>query len=161
MFLWGIRIICMEVGPTLDVILARNAEELERCFALRYAVFCAERGVSPEIERDELDAPGSDREHFLFWEDGSDIGAARCRYLGDTAVIQRLCILKAHRGRGQGRAAMAAVEGYCRAVGIRRVELDAKFEVCGFYEACGYTRISAPFQEAGIPHVKMRKELFE
>ena len=26
-------------------------------------------------------------------------------------------------------------------------------------EKCGYTKISAPFEEAGIPHVKMMKQL--
>ncbi|MDE6280894.1 MAG: GNAT family N-acetyltransferase [Oscillospiraceae bacterium] len=142
----------------LDVIPAQTQDELERCFAMRHAVFCVERGVSPDIERDEWDTliPGCG--HFLIREKVTDIGALRCRYAGDTAIIQRFCVLREYRGGGRGRAALEAVEALCRAVGIRRVELDAKFEVRGFYEKCGYRSISDPFEEAGIPHVKMMKE---
>ncbi|MDE6261077.1 MAG: GNAT family N-acetyltransferase [Oscillospiraceae bacterium] len=144
----------------LDVIPAQTQDELERCLAARHAVFCVERGVSPDIERDEWDALSPGCGHFLIREEAADIGALRCRYAGDTAIIQRFCVLKEHRGGGRGRAALEAVEALCQAAGIGRVELDAKFEVYGFYEKCGYTRISAPFEEAGIPHVKMAKELF-
>ena len=146
--------------PMIDVIPAQSPEELERCFAVRHAVFCVERGVSPAIERDGWDTLSPDATHFLMQENGADIGALRCRYAGDTAVIQRFCVLKEHRGQGRARGALKAVEAYCKAHGVRRIGLDAKFEVCGFYEKCGYRSISAPFEEAGIPHVKMAKELF-
>ena len=141
-----------------DVIPAQTPEALDRCFAVRHAVFCVERGVSPAIERDEWDTLSPDITHFLIQEDGADAGALRCRYGDGAAVIQRFCVLKERRKSGLGRAALAAVEGYCKARGIRRIELDSKFEAAGFYEKCGYTKISAPFEEAGIPHVKMRKE---
>ncbi len=146
--------------PMIDVIPAQSPEELERCFAVRHAVFCVERGVSPSIERDGWDTISPDVTHFLIREEVADIGALRCRYAGDAAIIQRFCVLKEYRAGRRGRAALEAVEKHCRAAGISRVELDAKFEVCGFYEKCGYTKISAPFEEAGIPHVKMAKELF-
>ncbi|MBD5084297.1 MAG: GNAT family N-acetyltransferase [Clostridiales bacterium] len=144
----------------IDVIPAQTPEDLDRCFAVRHAVFCIERGVSPSIERDEWDTLSPTRTHFLIQEDTADIGALRCRYTGDTAVIQRFCVLKEYRAGGRGRTALKAVEDWCRAAGLRRVELDAKFEVRGFYEKCGYRSISDPFEEAGIPHVKMAKELF-
>lgn len=143
-----------------DIIPAQTQDELERCFAIRHAVFCVERGVSPAIERDEWDTLTPGIAHFLIREEAADIGALRCRYAGDTAIIQRFCVLKEHRKSGVGRDALYAVEAHCKAVGYKRMELDAKFEVCGFYEKCGYTKISAPFEEAGIPHVKMAKELF-
>ena len=143
-----------------DMISAQTPEELGRCFAVRHAVFCVERGVSPEIERDEWDRLTRGCGHFLIRADGADVGALRCRYAGGTAILQRFCLLKAYRDKGYGRAALSALEGRCRAAGIGRIELDAKFEARGFYEACGYTGISAPFEEAGIPHIKMIKELF-
>lgn len=143
----------------ITVTPAQTPQELERCFAMRHGVFCVEKGVSPDIERDEWDAllPGCD--HLLIREGAADIGALRCRYAGDAAVLQRFCVLKEYRGGGRGRAALAAVEERCRAAGIRRIELDAKFEVHGFYEKCGYAKISAPFEEAGVPHVRMVREL--
>lgn len=144
----------------LDVIPARTREELERCFAVRHGVFCVERGVSPAIERDEWDVISPGVTHFLIQEEAADVGALRCRYADGAAIIQRFCVLKERRKSGVGRAALYAVEDRCRAAGISRMELDAKFEVCGFYEKCGYAKLSAPFEEAGIPHVKMAKELF-
>ena len=142
----------------LNVTTAQTQEELTRCFAVRHAVFCVERGVSPSIERDGWDTLSPGVSHFLIREEGADIGALRCRYEDGAAIIQRFCVLKEHRGRGCAREALAAVEGYCKARGVRRIELDAKFEVRGFYEKCGYAAVSEPFEEAGIPHVKMRKE---
>ena len=139
---------------------AQTRQELDRCLNLRHAVFCVERGVSPSIERDGWDFLSPDTTHFLIQEEGADIGALRCRYMDGAAVIQRFCVLKEHRGQGCARKALKAVETHCRAAGMRRMELDAKFEVCGFYEKCGYTRVSQPFEEAGIPHVRMIKELF-
>ena len=144
----------------IHIIPAQTQDELERCFAVRHAVFCAERGVSPEIERDGWDSLDSGCVHFLIRENGADTGALRCRYADGAAILQRFCLLKSYRGGGRGRAALEAVETHCRAAGIGRMGLDAKFEVCGFYEKCGYTRVSQPFEEAGIPHVKMIKELF-
>ena len=137
---------------------AQTRQELDRCLNLRHAVFCVERGVSPSIERDEWDVLSPGVTHFLIQEEGADIGALRCRYSDGAAVIQRFCVLKEHRGQGCARGALAAVEAHCRAAGIRRIELDAKFEVRGFYEKCGYAAVSEPFEEAGIPHVTMRKE---
>ncbi|MBD5133336.1 MAG: GNAT family N-acetyltransferase [Clostridiales bacterium] len=146
--------------PIIDIIPAQTQNELERCFAVRRAVFCVERGVSPAIERDGWDTLSPDCAHFLIQEGVADIGALRCRYADGAAIIQRFCVLKERRKSGVGRAALEAVEDWCRAAGIRRMELDAKFEVHGFYEKCGYAKISAPFEEAGIPLVKMAKELF-
>ena len=142
-----------------DIIPAQTQPELERCFAMRHAVFCVERGVSPSIERDGWDILSPDVTHFLIQEEGADIGALRCRYADGAAVIQRFCVLKEHRGQGCARGALKAVEAYCKARGIRRMELDSKFEAAGFYAKCGYAAVSEPFEEAGIPHVKMTKEL--
>ena len=143
----------------LTITPAQTQQELDRCLNLRHTVFCVERGVSPSIERDEWDALSPDVTHFLIQKDGADTGALRCRYEDGAAVIQRFCVLKEYRGQGCARGALKAVEAYCKARGVLRIELDAKFEVCGFYEKCGYTKASAPFEEAGIPHVKMIKEL--
>lgn len=142
-----------------DIIPVRTPDELGHCFAVRRGVFCVERGVSPSIERDGWDTLSPEVTHFLIRENGADIGALRCRYVDGAAVIQRFCVLKEHRGRGCARGALEAVEAYCKARGIRRVELDSKFEAAGFYAKCGYAAVSGPFEEAGIPHVKMMKQL--
>ena len=54
---------------------------------------------------------------------------------------------------------MAQVEALCRAQGADKLTLDAKFEVQGFYAACGCRAVSEVFLEANVPHVKMEKPL--
>jgi predicted GNAT family N-acyltransferase len=152
----------MSVKPSLTIKRAATQADLVRCLRIRRAVFTLEKHVPPEIEVDEQDALNSSCDHFLLQYRGEDVGALRCMHLSpaaDTVKLQRFCIYADQRGRGLGRAAMAAIEDYYRAHGKRKLDLDAKFEVCGFYESCGYQKISEIFLEAGIEHVKMTKNL--
>ena len=114
------------------------------------------------MEQDELDGPDSPDSpcrHFVVERDGNAVGALRCTFPAQGVVqLQRFCILSHVRGRGVGRAALAALEDYYRPT-MHRIELDAKFHVEGFYRACGYRTISEKFVEAGVEHVKMRKDL--
>lgn len=54
---------------------------------------------------------------------------------------------------------MKAMESCYRRRGIGRIELDAKFQVEGFYQSCGYQTVSGIFEEAGVLHVRMRKNI--
>lgn len=142
----------------LTLILAGTQAELEQCLHLRRAVFCVEKGVSPELERDEWDVLDAGYDHILILSDETPVGALRCRHPGGgTVQLQRFCILREYRKGGLGRQAVRLIEGHYRQNGIQHIELDAKFEVHGFYEKCGYQTIGQPFEEAGIPHIKMSK----
>jgi hypothetical protein len=37
--------------------------------------------------------------------------------------------------------------------------LDPQLEVAPFYKSCGFQEVGLPFREAGIKHIKMRKQL--
>ena len=144
----------------LKLLPAKTQAELEQCLNVRRAVFCAERGVSPQIERDEWDVLDAGYDHILILSDETPVGALRCRHPGGgTVQLQRFCILREYRKRGLGRQAVRLIEEHYRKDGIRHIELDAKFEVRGFYEKCGYRTTGQPFEEAGIPHIKMIKHI--
>ena len=144
----------------LTLLLANTQAELEPCLAIRHAVFCAERGVSPEIERDKGDVLNAGYDHFLLLSGETPVGALRCRNPGGgTIQLQRFCILKEHRKSGLGRQAVRLIEEHSRQNGISQIEMDAKFEVYGFYQKCGYQTTGQPFEEAGIPHIKMIKRV--
>lgn len=146
--------------PVIELILAQNADTLARCLRVREEVFTIEKGVPKEIEVDALDCLNGACEHFLIRCDGKDAGALRCTYtLENAARIQRFCVLKECRGRGIGKTALEQLESYCQSRGCCAVELDAKLSAAGFYEKCGYQTASDTFIEAGVAHVKMRKEL--
>lgn len=144
----------------LKIKKAENNEVLETCLYVRNAVFTVEKKIAKEIEVDENDMLNGRCDHFLVEYEGKPAGALRCMRTGDDFVkLQRFCILKEYRNQGLGRKITAFVEEYYRNNSYAKIELDAKFEVFEFYEKCGYKKISDPFEEAGIPHVKMVKEL--
>ena len=146
--------------PFIALVLAQNVDTLARCLRVREEVFTIEKGVPKEIEVDALDCLNGACEHFLIRCDEKDAGALRCTYTPENAArIQRFCVLKEYRGRGIGKAALEQIESYCRSRGCHAVELDAKLSAADFYEKCGYQTVSSPFIEAGVAHVKMRKEL--
>lgn len=133
---------------------------LDRCLAVRQAVFTGELGVPAEVERDSQDCLDGECRHFLITRGGQDIGAVRCLPQADgTLRLQRFCIRRDCRGQGAGRQTLREVEERFRREGFSAVALDAKCSAQGFYTACGYETVSAPFLEAGVLHVAMQRPL--
>ena len=132
----------------------------DRCLAVRQAVFTGELGVPAEVERDSRDCLDGECRHFLITRGGQDIGAVRCLPQADgTMRLQRFCIRRDCRGQGAGRQTLREVEERFRREGFSAVALDAKCSAQGFYTACGYETVSAPFLEAGVLHVAMQRPL--
>ncbi len=142
-----------------SVTAADTQPLLDECRRVRHEVFVQERGVDPAIEQDEHDILGSSCAHFLIRCGESSAGAFRCMTDASTVRLQRLCVAKAHRGKGAGAAALRYMEQHYCALGCSRIELDSKCESADFYLKNGYTAVSEPFIEAGVPHIKMIKEL--
>lgn len=145
----------------MELIFADREDLLNECLKIRNTVFIVEKGVPKELEIDEYDIQGGLCGHFLLKEKDNYIGAFRCMKLDkNTVKLQRFCFLKEYRGRGVGKQALEKFEEYLTECGIiKEIVLDAKFEVHGFYEKCGYEKVSGVFEEAGIPHIRMKKEL--
>lgn len=142
------------------VEIARVTEEadVQAAYAVRHTVFVAEQGVPLVLERDGLD----DRtEHFLGRLDGRPVAAARLMRgpAPGVGVAQRVAVLPELRGTGVGAALMSVLEARARERGMTEVELHAQVPVRGFYERLGYAAYGDEYDEAGIPHVSMRKEL--
>ena len=119
---------------------------LDRCLAVRQAVFTGELGVPAEVERDSRDCLDGECRHFLITRGGQDIGAVRCLPQADgTLRLQWFCIRRDCRGQGAGRQTLREVEERFRREGFSAVALDAKCSAQGFYTACGYETVSGPF----------------
>lgn len=63
------------------------------------------------------------------------------------------------RGEGWGRRLMEALEAEARERGFDSLLLHGQTTAEGFYRGLGYETKSDEFDEAGIPHVEMRKSL--
>ena len=124
--------------------------------AIRYAVFVDEQGVDAEIEWDEYETAA---EHVLLVDAGRPIGTARVRRTDGALKCERVAVRVADRGSGWGTRLMEICERIAREEGLGECVLHAQRRVEGFYRRLGYEEVGEPFEEAGIPHVKMRSEL--
>jgi predicted GNAT family N-acyltransferase len=142
------------------VVVVSTPAEREDAFGVRREVFVDEQGVDEELEWDEYDEPGADATHFVAYDDGAVVGAARLRPdEADVGKVERVVVAADRREEGWGRRIMAAVESTAREQGFSTLKLHAQTRVEEFYESLGYESVGPEFEEAGIPHVAMRKPL--
>jgi len=160
---------------------------LADAYAVRRAVFIEEQGVSEAEEMDGLDeqaihfvayAVGSNRDPPSRADGDEDegseegaggasaeragqpVGTARLRIPEPgVAKPERVAVLESHRGEGVGKRLMGAIEREAREQGCECARLHAQVPVESFYRELGYETTSDVFDEAGIPHVEMEKEL--
>ena len=126
-------------------------------YGIRKAVFVDEQGVPEELELDGKDESAT---HFVAYNGGRAVGTARLRILEDgEAKPERIAVEKPFRKRGIARQLMETVEMEAIDCGCVRAVLHAQTAVQEFYEGLGYDVCSDVFDEAGIPHVEMVKQL--
>lgn len=141
----------------MDVRRVSNDGELSDALAVRREVFIEEQGVP--VHR-ELDGKDDRATHFVAYDDGEPVGAARLRQSGSTTgKVERVAVVEPRRGEGLGAELMAAVESAADEAGLEEIVLHAQVPVVGFYERLDYEVTSEEFEDAGIPHREMRKRL--
>lgn len=134
-----------------------ETNKIDICRALRRTVFIEEQGVAESDEIDDLDGEAI---HLLAWQDGKAVGTARILLMGDNAKIGRVCVLQDARGTGLGTKLIRAAIDVLRArPGIRRVKLGSQLHATGFYEKLGFKAVGQVYDDAGIPHRDMIREL--
>lgn len=136
---------------------AQSADDLQALHALRWQVFVEEQGVPPELESDELDETACQALAFL---NGLVSGTGRVVMLeGGEARVGRMAVHAGVRRQGIGGQVLRFLEAAAAAKGAVEVTLHAQRYVSAFYVAHGYVEEGAPFEEAGIEHIMMRKRL--
>ena len=134
-----------------------TAADWPQVVALRPRVFVEEQGVPAEIEQDVHDATAV---HALAEDDeGRVVATGRLLVRDGRAVIGRMAVDAAARGRGYGAAVLAELHRQAVALGLTEVELHAQLPARGFYDRAGYTAVGGVYEEAGIAHVTMRRPL--
>ena len=70
-------------------------------------MFVEEQGVPEESEIDEYESESI----LIGYDNGQPVATARIRPINETTVkIERVAVMKSHRGQGMGRMLMQAVE---------------------------------------------------
>jgi predicted GNAT family N-acyltransferase len=132
-------------------------EEFLEMQAIRRSVFQEEQGVDPQLEFDGLDKTAI---HLLAYLDNRPVGTARIRYLNEQiAKIERLAVLSTARGLGIGKKLMQEAIQVAKQNNVQEVVIHAQEYVKGLHQQLEFKQIGEIFEEAGIPHVKMTRQL--
>jgi alpha-beta hydrolase superfamily lysophospholipase/predicted GNAT family N-acyltransferase len=123
--------------------------------AVRTEVFVKEQGIPAELEWDTWDPRSL---HCVAYSDQTPIATGR---LLPDGHIGRMAVLAQHRRDGFGGKILARLVDAAHARGDLRLELSAQSYVAGFYERHGFLAEGSPYDEVGIPHQKMARQLRE
>ncbi len=126
----------------------------ERIKPVRIEVFITEQAVPEDEEWDDQDRVS---QHFLACAADDDvIGTAR---LTPTGQFGRIAVLRPWRGRGVGAALLRSALEAASMRGLTEVTLAAQVHALEFYARAGFEPYGEVFDDAGIPHRWMRRDL--
>jgi predicted GNAT family N-acyltransferase len=148
-----------EAGESMHTIETGDWATLgEGASALRRAVFIEEQNIPEELEWDALDAAvlhAVARNRI-----GQVIATGRLLPAEDgISHIGRMAVHRNLRSGGHGAAVMQVLEETARLRGDHVVALNAQRSAERFYARLGYVPHGEAFEEAGIPHIEMRRPL--
>ena len=128
-----------------------------QCLEIRKEVFVEEQNVPMEMEVDEYE---KESVNILLTLDDRPLGTVRYRDIGEGLIkVERMAVRKIARGLHLGQALMNFVHIHAEENGYTRSKLGAQVHAIKFYEKLGYHVASDEFDDAGIPHKYMEKEL--
>jgi len=91
---------------------------------------------------------------------GAVVGAGRYYERdGRTVQIGRMAVLERARGTGAGTALLEALMSAAKSRGYASASLSAQVHAVPFYERLGFIAQGPRFQDAGIEHQEMTREL--
>lgn len=121
---------------------------------VRTSVFVKEQAVSEREEWDGLDAECT---HAVAENAAQGVfGTGRLHLSGK---IGRMAVLPEWRGQGVGAAILRRLLEEATNRGLESVYLHAQVQVLGFYSRFGFVAEGEEFEEANIPHRRMRLRL--
>lgn len=146
----------------MSVELFGNGDaRVAQAMAVRFAVFVDEQRVPPELEIDEHDGlADGETVHAIVRRGEVAVAAGRFyRRDAETAQIGRMAVIREARGTGAGRALLDALLDEAARRGYRRARLSAQTHAIAFYEKAGFAVVGGTYDDAGIPHRDMEREV--
>jgi predicted GNAT family N-acyltransferase len=139
--------------PTITVRQAVWPDDCDNLRSIREDVFVREQSVPTDIEWDGLDAAAW---HILVFVDATPIATGRLQPGGK---IGRMAVRKDWRGQGLGSQVLRGLIDIAISKGLSEVYLHAQTHALDFYARQGFTAQGVLFEEAGIPHQAMYRQI--
>ena len=141
----------------------RRFDELERdqlyaMLAFRQSVLVVEQS-SPYPDLEFVDQVA---DHLIATDNGTLVGYARCHPplpgMAD-ASFGRLVVAQSYRSTGLGKELVRRLIARLAEGSRRDVCIGAQLYLERFYAGFGFARDGEPYDDAGVPHIKMRLRL--
>lgn len=134
---------------------------MREAIALRMEVFVDEQGVPLSEEIDEHDRIDVKSVHALVRGENGGVVATGRFYERDASTVQigRMAVRAQARGRGAGRAVLDALLDEARRRGYTHASLSAQLHAREFYARRGFAAEGPLFNDAGIPHQEMKRQI--
>lgn len=78
---------------------------------------------------------------------------------GTEVKMRQVAVAPEYQGKGVGRALVEASETLAKSLGFHKMVLHARETAMPFYTRLGYATAGEQFEEVGIPHFRMEKNL--
>lgn len=124
------------------------------CTSIRLPVFVEEQSVSRHLELDPQDETFL---HVVIFN-GNNTAIATAR-LAPNGKFGRMAVLKKYRRQGLGAELLRQITKLANSLELEQLVCHAQQSAVDFYKKNGFQSIGKPFQEAGITHIKMLKNL--
>ena len=121
---------------------------------LRYRVLRAPLGVARKDYQPDLDPA---LVHITAIVDSAVVGTVALDPV--KGQLRQMAVAPEHQGSAVGRALVRALEREASKRKLSAIWMNARAHVIGFYARLGYKRTSDVYDEVGIPHVRMEKQL--
>lgn len=142
-------------GVTL--LWVERAEQLRAAQALRVRVFCEEQGVPVDVELDAGDDVA--RHAIAVAPDGTVVGTMRLLVRDNAVKVGRVAVDREWRGRGIASRLLDRAMEYAQRQRVDSLRLAAQTRAQRLYLKSGFRPVGEPFDEAGIEHVWMVREV--
>ncbi len=141
----------------LKVIEATFPKQISICLTIRKEVFIEEQKVPENEELDDFDSISF---HALAYLDSTPIATGRLINITESHMkIGRMAVIKQYRKNGYGKKVLNFLEKKAIELGAKKIILNSQEYVKDFYINLGYLEKGNIFLEAGIPHIKMYKNI--
>jgi YbgC/YbaW family acyl-CoA thioester hydrolase len=144
--------------PMIHIRTGGWAELGEDARRIRSEVFLAEQQIPADMEWDDGDAVAMHAVAYNRLDQAVATGRLLQQWPG-VARIGRVAVHRVLRGSGIGRQVLQALLTAAIARGDREAMLHAQCSAQDFYLALGFAPRGEPFEEAGIDHIEMVRQL--
>ena len=130
-------------------------------------LYTEERQLRVKVLREPLGMPGGteffpfeiDSRHFLAMEEEHLLGCVLFHPRPPTGKLFQMAVYPEYQGQGVGKLLVEHLEWEAINSGLTSVFCHARWEIHQFYVSLGYRAVGEEFEEIGIRHIEMAKEM--